>query len=166
MERLFTPWRGEYVSGADAATGCFLCEKPREDADEANLIVARGERVYAVLNLYPYNTGHTLVTPYVHGGDLTALDTATTGELMTMTQTVVAALRDEYRPDAFNVGMNLGRSAGAGTPDHLHVHVVPRWNGDTNFMPILGDTKVLAESLQQSYARVHGRLRSGFSAQT
>ena len=148
------------MTTADAATGCFLCEKPREDADERNLIVARVERVYAVLNLYPYNTGHTLVAPYAHGGDLTALDAETSAALMALTQRVVAALRDEYQPDAFNVGMNLGRPAGAGVPDHLHVHIVPRWTGDTNFMPVLAETKVLPESLEQTYARLRRALRA------
>ena len=148
------------MTTADAASGCFLCEKPREDADERNLIVARVERVYAVLNLYPYNTGHTLVAPYTHGGDLTALDAVTCAALMALTQRVVAALRDEYQPDAFNVGMNLGRPAGAGVPDHLHVHIVPRWTGDTNFMPVLAETKVLPESLEQTYARLRRALRA------
>lgn len=154
MERIYTPWRSAYVTTADEATGCFLCEKPREDADERNLIIARGERVYAVLNLYPYNTGHVLVTPYAHGGDLTALPAETAAELMAMTSAVVAALQREYRPDAFNAGMNLGRPAGAGVPDHLHMHIVPRWTGDTNFMPVLADTKVLPESLEQTYVRL------------
>ncbi len=157
VERLYTPWRSAYVTTADAASGCFLCEKPREGDDERNLIVARAERVYAVLNLYPYNTGHMLVAPYAHGGDLTALDAETSAALMALTQRVVAALRDEYRTDAFNVGMNLGRPAGAGVPDHLHMHIVPRWNGDTNFMPVVGGAKVLPESLEQTYARLRQR---------
>jgi ATP adenylyltransferase len=158
VERIFTPWRSTYVTTADETTGCFLCEKPREDADERNLIVLRAERVFAVLNLFPYNTGHVLVAPYVHGGDLTAIDPATAAELMQVTQKIVGALREEYRPDAFNAGMNLGRPAGAGVPDHLHMHIVPRWNGDTNFMPVLAETKVLPESLEQTYARVYARL--------
>lgn len=164
VERIFTPWRSAYVTSADAATGCFLCEKPTEDADERNLIVARSERVYAVLNLFPYNTGHVLVAPYEHGGDLAALDPAIAAELMRLAQRVVAALGEEYRPDAFNVGMNLGRPAGAGVPEHLHMHVVPRWTGDTNFMPVLAETKVLPESLEQTYARVHARLQQVLSA--
>jgi ATP adenylyltransferase len=158
MERLYTPWRSAYVTSADVATGCFLCEKPRETDDERNLIVARRARVYAVLNLYPYNTGHVLVAPYAHRGDLVELDPATASELMSLCQELVAALRREYRPDGFNAGMNLGRPAGAGVPDHVHMHVVPRWNGDTNFMPVLAETKVLPESLEQTYARVRGAL--------
>jgi ATP adenylyltransferase len=158
MERLYTPWRSAYVTSADAATGCFLCEKPRETDDARNLIVARRTRVYAVLNLYPYNTGHVLVAPYAHRGDLVELDPATASDLMSLTQELVAALRREYRPDGFNAGMNLGRPAGAGVPDHVHMHVVPRWNGDTNFMPVLAETKVLPESLEQTYARVRSAL--------
>jgi ATP adenylyltransferase len=166
VERIYTPWRSAYVTMADVATGCFLCEKPKEDADERNLIVARAERVYAVLNLFPYNTAHTLVAPYQHGGDLTALDAATGADLMRLTQQVVAALGEEYRPDAFNLGMNLGRPAGAGVPEHLHMHIVPRWTGDTNFMPVLTETKVLPESLEQTYARVEARLRQVLSAES
>jgi ATP adenylyltransferase len=164
VERIYTPWRSTYVTTADAATGCFLCEKPREDDDERNLIVYRAERVFAVLNLFPYNTGHVLVAPYGHEGDLTALERETAAELMQVTRTIVGALREEYRPDAFNLGMNLGRPAGAGVPDHLHMHIVPRWTGDTNFMPVLAETKVLPESLEQTYARVYARLHDGREA--
>ena len=160
MERIYTPWRSAYVTAADAATGCFLCEKPREDDDERNLIVARRGRVYAVLNLYPYNTGHVLVAPYAHYGDLVAVDTETAAEIMSLTQEWVAALGREYRPDGFNAGMNLGRPAGAGVPDHVHMHVVPRWSGDTNFMAVLGETKVLPESLEQTFVRVRRALGS------
>jgi ATP adenylyltransferase len=149
------------VTAADTIPGCFLCEHALRGSDEQNLIVYRGERVYAVLNLYPYNTGHTLVTPYAHGGDLQALDGDTVSELMAVTQRLVGALKDEYQPDAFNIGMNLGRPAGAGVPDHLHQHIVPRWSGDTNFMPVVGETKVLPESLDQTYARLRARLDAG-----
>jgi len=140
-------------------SGCFLCEKPREDDDAGNLIVYRAERVYVVLNLYPYNSGHVLVAPYAHGGDLVALAPETAAALMAETQAVVGALQMEYQPDAFNIGMNLGRAAGAGVPDHLHIHVVPRWNGDTSFMPVTGETKVLPETLEQTYTRLAARFR-------
>jgi len=161
VERIYTPWRYQYVSTADSTPGCFLCEKPREDADERNLIVLRGERVYALLNLFPYNSGHVLIAPYVHTGDLLALDEQTSADLMTLTRTLLAALRDEYHPDGFNTGMNLGRAAGAGVPDHLHMHVVPRWSGDTNFMPVLAETKILPETLEQTYARLTRALGAG-----
>ena len=163
MERLWTPWRRAFVEGAadrGADTKCFLCAKSAAQDDRGNLIVYRGERAFVLLNLYPYNNGHTMVAPYVHTGDLATLDGAVACELVQLTQRCVDILQREYRPDAFNVGMNLGRTAGAGVPDHLHVHVVPRWNGDTNFMPVVGDTKVLPETLQQTYDRLEPLFRS------
>jgi ATP adenylyltransferase len=124
------------------------------------LLLYRGRRAYVLLNLYPYNCGHLMVAPYAHGGDLVALAAADRADTFALVQAAVGVLRDVYRPDGFNVGMNLGQVAGAGVPDHLHVHVVPRWAGDTNFMPIVGDTKVLPESLAQTY----DRLRPAFAA--
>lgn len=150
----------QYVSTADSASGCFLCDKPREHRDSENLIVARGQCVYAVLNLFPYNTAHTLVAPYAHAGDFGQLEADTAAELMVLTQRVVRALSDEYRPEGFNIGLNLGRVAGAGMPDHLHVHIVPRWGGDTNFMAVTGDTKVIPEGLERTYARLSARLHA------
>lgn len=143
---------------------CFLCDRPAAGPalDATSLIVYRARQVFAILNLYPYNSGHLLVAPYRHTGDLPALEATVAADLMAATQRAVQVLQRVYRPDAFNVGMNLGRPAGAGVPDHLHVHVVPRWSGDTNFMPVLGDTKVLPESLEQTYLRV----REGFLGTT
>jgi ATP adenylyltransferase len=156
MERLWTPWRRAFVEGAadNTSTECFLCTAPAAHDDRANLILARGESVFVLLNLYPYNSGHLMVAPYAHTGDLANLGGSIASEMMHVTQRCVAALQRAYRPDAFNVGLNLGKPAGAGLPDHLHTHVVPRWNGDTNFMPVLGDTKVLPESLDQTYERL------------
>ncbi len=139
---------------------CFLCAiaaAPEQDAEQ--LVLQRGEHALVLLNLYPYNSGHLMVAPYAHGGDLTQLPSETGHEVFDLTQRAVAALRDEYQPDAFNVGLNLGRPAGAGLPDHLHVHVVPRWNGDTNFMPVLSETKVLPEALDQTWARLRPRFQ-------
>lgn len=155
MERLWTPWRRAFVEGSDKrSTECFLCEAPRAADDKETLILLRGNTVYVLLNLYPYNSGHLMVAPYRHTGDLPALEAEVASELMHITQRSVSALQQAYQPDAFNVGMNLGRAAGAGVPDHLHIHVVPRWNGDTNFMPIVAETKVLPESLNQTYERL------------
>jgi ATP adenylyltransferase len=156
MERLWTPWRRAFIEGATANThsGCFLCTKPAEHDDRANLILWRGERAYVLLNLYPYNSGHLMIAPYAHTGDLATLDSATAQEIMALTQRCVGVLQQAYRPAGFNIGMNLGMPAGAGVPDHLHVHVVPRWAGDTNFMPIVAGTKVLPETLDQTYARL------------
>jgi ATP adenylyltransferase len=167
VDRLWTPWRMVFIEQASGAApaerpACFLCAKPAEgpERDRANLILYRGQRAYVLMNLYPYNSGHLMVAPYAHGGDLPALPDATADELFALTRRAVAVLQAEYRPEGFNVGMNLGLPAGAGVPDHLHVHVVPRWNGDTNFMPVLGDTKVLPESLEQTYDRLLPRFQA------
>ncbi|MFL5311414.1 MAG: HIT family protein [Myxococcales bacterium] len=167
MERLWTPWRMAFIEQASDGTpparpACFLCAKPAEgpQRDRENLVLYRGQRAYVLMNLYPYNSGHLMIAPYAHGGDLTALPGPTADELFALTRRAVGALGAEYHPDGFNVGMNLGLSAGAGVPDHLHVHVVPRWNGDTNFMPVLGETKVLPESLAQTYDRLLPRFSS------
>jgi ATP adenylyltransferase len=161
MERLWTPWRRAFVEAAadNTSSACFLCAAPAAHDDRANLILARAERVFVLLNLYPYNSGHLMVAPYAHTGDLANLDGAIAAELMRVAQQSVTALQRAYRPDAFNVGMNLGKPAGAGVPDHLHMHVVPRWDGDTNFMPVLGETKVLPESLDQTYERLEPYFR-------
>ncbi len=167
MDRLWTPWRMAFIEQASGAApaarpACFLCAKPAEgpEHDRANLLLCRGERAYVLMNLYPYNSGHLMIAPYAHGGDLAALPDGTADELFALTRRAVAALGAEYHPDGFNVGMNLGQAAGAGVPDHLHVHVVPRWNGDTNFMPVVGETKVLPESLAQSYDRLLPRFHA------
>jgi ATP adenylyltransferase len=163
VERLWTPWRRAFIEGAATDSpdaGCFLCVSPSREHDRANLIVARAEHTFVILNRYPYNNGHLMVAPYAHTGDLVRLAPEIASELMATVQQAVGALELEYRPDAFNIGMNLGRAAGAGVPDHLHVHVVPRWSGDTNFMPVLSDTKVLPETLDQTYERLEPRFRS------
>lgn len=161
MERLWTPWRRAYIEGDNSqSTGCFLCAKSDQRDDRANLILFRAKDVFVLLNMYPYNSGHLMVAPYAHTGDLAGLDKEIAAELMHLTQRCVDVLQREYSPDAFNTGMNLGRVAGAGVPDHLHVHVVPRWNGDTSFMPVTADTKVLPESLDQTYDRLEPYFRS------
>src|SRR5581483_7757997 len=171
LERLWTPWRMAFIErGADgspaASQGCFLCTKPAEGPghDRENLILYRGQRAYVLLNLYPYNTGHVMVAPYIHQGDLAALPEPDAIDLFGLVRVAVAVLGSEYRPEGFNVGMNLGQVAGAGVPDHLHVHVVPRWAGDTNFMPVVGDTKVMPESLAQTYDRLRPRFDALHSA--
>ena len=153
LERLWTPHRMAYISGAerpsegyDQPTGCPFCRAP--DAPEGeSLVVARGEQVYAVLNLYPYNPGHLLVCPYRHVADYTDLDPAETVEVGEFTRTAMRAIRTVSSPHGFNLGMNQGAVAGAGIAAHLHQHVVPRWGGDANFMPVIGRTKVLPQVL-------------------
>ncbi len=154
MERLWTPWRRAFVEGGDARDeGCFLCTKSAADDDRANLIVARSERGFVLLNLYPYNNGHLLVAPLVHRGTLGELAGADLTEPLETVRLVVAVLDGMLRPQGYNIGLNQGKAAGAGLPGHLHWHVVPRWDGDTNFMPVLGQTKVIVESLQEFYDR-------------
>ena len=148
------------TSGDDEGdVGCFLCDGPRGGDDAEALILARTPLAYLMLNKYPYNTGHVMAAPFEHGGDLSELAPEAGQQLWALTQEAVRALRDEYRPDGFNVGMNVGAPAGAGVPDHLHVHIVPRWIGDTNYMPVVAGTKVLPETLEQTYARLAPRLR-------
>jgi ATP adenylyltransferase len=151
-----------YVSGAvQPESECIMCDIGASTDDGAQHVIYRGDTVFAVLNLFPYNTAHTLIVPYEHIGDFPLLPAEVNVEMWTTTQRIVGALGREYRPDGFNIGMNLGRVAGAGIPEHLHVHVVPRWGGDTNFMPVTADTKVLPESLDQTWER----LRAAFQGQ-
>jgi ATP adenylyltransferase len=158
VDRLWTPWRREFVEGAkDTASGetvCFLCANSAAQDDRANMILFRAPCTFVMLNLYPYNSGHLMIAPYAHGGDLARLDSSIAEELMRMTQRSIDVLQRAYPPEGFNVGMNLGKSAGAGVPDHLHIHVVPRWAGDTSFMPVVAGTKVLPETLDQTYERL------------
>jgi ATP adenylyltransferase len=155
MERLWTPWRMEYIKSAGAEQGgCIFCELPAKGDDEAVYILARTERSFAILNAYPYNPGHVMVAPFRHIGDLESLEESELLETGGLLQRAIRALREVMQPQGFNMGMNLGRIAGAGLPDHLHWHVVPRWDGDTNFMPVLGQTKVLPELLEETYAKL------------
>jgi ATP adenylyltransferase len=160
MDRLWTPWRMEYIksAGAEGQGGCIFCELPAKGDDEAVYILARTDRSFAILNAYPYNPGHIMVAPFRHTGELESLEEAELLETGGLLQRAIRALRDVMQPQGFNMGMNLGRIAGAGLPNHLHWHVVPRWDGDTNFMPVLGQTKVLPELLEETYAK----LRPGF----
>ena len=156
MEIKFTPWRMAYIKSADdsASSGCVLCDKGRSTDMSADLVLYRGQFCYVMMNLYPYNTGHLMITPYVHSADLPGLAEETAAELFALTRQAVAILRQALAPHGFNIGMNLGRTAGAGIDEHLHMHVVPRWNGDANFMPIVGGTKLVPEALAQTYAKL------------
>ncbi len=146
MDRLWSPWRLQYVTGAGEPRGCVFCEaQASPDADA--LVVHRGRDCYVILNLYPYNSGHLMVVPARHVATLSATTHDERCELMDLTRLAEQALTEAYKPQGLNVGMNLGRSAGAGIVDHLHVHVVPRWHGDTNFMTIVGDVRVLPEDI-------------------
>lgn len=161
MERLWSPWRMEYLQGAqEEPEGCIFCDLPAKGDDPVAHILARGETGFAVLNAFPYNPGHVMVAPFRHTGDPEELNAGELLDLARLLQRTIAALREEMAPQGFNVGMNLGRVAGAGIPDHLHWHVVPRWNGDTNFMPVIGQTRVLPELLEETYRKLAPRFRT------
>jgi ATP adenylyltransferase len=146
MERLWAPWRLEYVQSADAFEGCVFCRAAEGD-DEEQLVVHRGERAFVLLNKFPYASGHLLVAPYRHAAGFGELDEAEALEVHGLAAHGMDALALVYGPEGYNLGWNLGRIAGAGIPDHVHMHVVPRWAGDTSFMPVLADLRVLPEHL-------------------
>lgn len=156
-ERLWAPWRLSYIENADSGAskaGCIFVDLPAQADDRSNLILFRGKSAFVMLNAFPYTNGHLMVAPYRHTADMTELDDA---ELLEINQLVAACtrwIRTAYRPDGFNIGVNLGRAAGAGIPTHIHWHIVPRWEGDTNFMPVVGEVRVLPQSLEESYDRL------------
>lgn len=156
--RIWAPWRLAYVKDAskDIEEECIFCAKPAQDDDEANLIVHRGERSFVILNLFPYTNGHLMVAPYAHLGRLQELGSETLTEMMALAQRSMDRLEQVYDPHGYNVGFNQGRVAGAGVEHHIHMHVVPRWGGDTNFMPVIADTKVMPQSIEQSYEAMRG----------
>lgn len=156
MEQLFAPWRFAYVSRAGASSDCVLCAAA--GGGDETLTLARGERAFALLNRFPYTSGHAMVAPVAHVGDFSELDAATLAEMMGMVQRVVRAVEQAYHPHGFNIGFNLGEAAGAGITDHLHVHIVPRWRGDTNFMAVTADVRVLPEDLSETLAKLRRAL--------
>ena len=158
MNRLWAPWRMPYVAGSDPAAGCIFCLALHGTDDRKTLLLQREPRAFLILNAYPYASGHLMAVVNRHIGPLGDATRDELADAMTLVQAATAALRREYRPDGFNIGINQGRVAGAGLEDHLHVHVVPRWNGDTNFMPVLGDVKVLPEALEATYDRLKAAL--------
>ncbi len=149
-QRLWAPWRLEYIKGPKPEE-CIFCAGAAAEDDAASYVVARGERCFVMLNAYPYNNGHVMVSPCEHVPSIEELDDPTLLELMGLTQRSLAAIREAYGPEGFNMGINQGKVAGAGVEDHVHLHVVPRWGGDTNFMPVVGSTRVLPESLDESW---------------
>jgi ATP adenylyltransferase len=156
VERLWAPWRLEYVQNADKQDGCIFCAAAASDDDEAYLVVHRGERAFVLLNKFPYASGHLLVAPYRHGLNFGDLDEVEILEVHRLGAQGLDALKATYGPEGYNLGWNIGRIAGAGIPDHGHLHVVPRWAGDTNFMPVLGDVKVIPEHLLATRERLAG----------
>jgi ATP adenylyltransferase len=158
MDYLWTPWRYRYISEAKNVSGCVFCNAPAANRDEEWLIVRRAVKNYVILNRYPYTSGHVMIVPYAHTADFSGLERDTAAEMMLLSQRVQAAIEDVYHPDGFNLGMNLGRSAGAGIADHLHMHLLPRWAGDTNFMTTVGETRLEPEELSVTYTKLRKAL--------
>ena len=163
MDRIWSPWRMEYIQAAKEQgddEGCIFDDLPAENDDEKTKILTRGDLAFVILNSFPYNPGHLMVAPFRHVGEFRALEPEELAEADALIGRSIAALEDEMQPHGFNLGMNLGRVAGAGIPGHVHWHVVPRWNGDTNFMPAVGQTRVLPELLEETFRRLRPRFEN------
>ena len=155
MEKMWAPWRLEYIKNAeDTNSECIFCVKPAENKDKENLIVHKDKYCFIILNKYPYNNGHLMVVPYEHKSDFLQFSDDVLLNIQKVVQRAIEALNKTMAPHGFNVGINMGRPAGAGIEDHLHYHIVPRWNGDTNYMPVLADTKVVSEALEQTWEKL------------
>jgi ATP adenylyltransferase len=154
MDYLWTPWRYRYVADASKDEGCIFCDALAANDDARTLIVLRGARNFVILNRYPYTSGHVMVVPYAHVADLAAAEPDTLAEMMRLAQRIKTALAHTYHPEGFNLGMNLGRAAGAGVTGHLHLHVLARWAGDANFMTVTGETRVEPEELSTTFERL------------
>lgn len=158
MENLWAPWRSVYIGKPQ--TGCIFCEKLNAKDDKENLVIYRGDKTFVIMNLFPYNNGHLLIAPTRHVGDIVELTDEELLELNKMTQFMVQAIRTAFgNPHGFNIGTNLGKVAGAGIPGHLHVHIVPRWDGDANFMAVIGDTRVISEALDRTYEKITSAIK-------
>ncbi len=156
MKQIWAPWRMEYIQ-EEKAGGCILCEKPGQDNDAANYILYRGDKNFIIMNRYPYNTGHLMIVPYRHIASLEELTDEERHEHFDIVSRSIRVLRQVLSPDGFNLGINIGKVAGAGIEDHVHTHIVPRWQGDTNFMPVISDIKVVPEALAETYKKLKGK---------
>jgi ATP adenylyltransferase len=162
MDRLWAPWRMAYIERGSSDknatdsknTGCIFCDKPKSGNPSEEFLIAKGKYVFVLMNIYPYTNGHLMVAPYEHTSHYELLPTEVTSEMTQYVQESIKALTVAFHPHGFNVGMNLGEAAGAGIAQHLHMHIVPRWTGDANFMPVIGDVRVMPDSLESTYAKV------------
>lgn len=162
MDRLWTPWRYRYISTADPGKDlCIFCHKPGENKDRENLLVYRGVRNFVILNLFPYTSGHLMIAPFDHVPTLEDADEETAAELMVLTRKAERLLRAVYNPHGINLGMNIGAAAGAGVAGHIHMHVLPRWNGDANFMTTIAETRVVPETLDETWRRLSAAFEAG-----
>lgn len=158
MKQIWAPWRMEYIRMAKPVN-CILCDKPKEDKDDANRILYRGKYNFVMMNNYPYNPGHLLIAPYRHVPGLDELTAAEMKEHGEITQQCIRVLKKCFNPNGFNIGVNMGKVAGAGIADHVHSHIVPRWQGDTNFMPVVGDIRVIPEAVDETYRQLKAEFR-------
>lgn len=154
MEYLWTPWRSTYMNEKKDKTKCIFCQAAASAEDARNLVVFRGQFCFVILNRYPYTSGHLMIAPYRHVSRLTTVDEATTAEMMQLVRQAETVLQEAYSPDGLNLGMNLGEAAGAGIEQHIHMHVLPRWKGDANFMTSIGETRIIPETLEDTYRKV------------
>jgi ATP adenylyltransferase len=154
MDYLWTPWRYAYVSTAEKSVGCVFCNAVEANDDEKTLIVHRGKHCFIILNAYPYTPGHVMVVPYQHLDELRKLPPDAATEMMQLSQRMESILRELYHPDGINLGMNIGKAAGAGIAGHIHMHILPRWIADANFMSVVGETRILPETLQETWKRM------------
>lgn len=165
MRVMWAPWRMAYIKHARKPTACIFCSTARERRDEANLLLHRSAHGFVIMNLFPYNSGHLMVAPYAHVRSLESLSDDSALDLIRLTNLSLAVLRAEIRPEGFNVGINLGRVGGAGIEAHVHLHIVPRWNGDTNFMPLFSETRVIPEHLRATYRKLRAQFRKALAQQ-
>jgi ATP adenylyltransferase len=161
MDRLWSPWRYSYVSQAQPANGCIFCEKAAQNRDAENYILHRGRLNFVMLNLYPYTTGHMMVAPYRHWATLAEAEPEALSEMIQLTRAAEQHLQPVYRPSGFNIGMNIGACAGAGVAGHIHMHILPRWTGDSNFMSTVAETRVMPEDLGVTYRKLRERFQNG-----
>jgi ATP adenylyltransferase len=158
MDYLWTPWRYAFVAGSDKASGCIFCDLPKLGDDAQARIVYRGQDCYVILNSYPYTSGHVMVVPFAHLDELQKLPVQAAHEMMDLGQRMERVLRKIYKPDGMNLGMNIGKAAGAGVAGHIHLHVLPRWVADANFISVVGESRILPETLETTFARIKAEM--------
>ena len=156
MERIWAPWRIKYIQ-MEKAEGCILCDKPRQNNDTLNYILHRGDKNFIIMNTYPYNPGHLMIAPYRHIANLEELTDGELHEHFEIVSRSIKVLRQIFNPTGFNIGINIGRVAGAGIEEHVHTHIVPRWQGDTNFMPVVSNVRVVPQALAETYEKLRGK---------
>jgi len=155
---LWAPWRFKYIENVNNKGECIFCSKPKEEPSSNNLVLYKSKFSFIIMNLFPYNTGHLMVAPYKHTSKITDLTDEEWLDIKKLIDLCIKIIEEVYKPQGFNIGMNLGRIAGAGIEEHIHIHIVPRWAGDTNFMPIISNTKVIPESLEDTYNKLKNKL--------